>query len=623
MGEEAACGGGMWITLLAITAGRVELPLTRRLHAIAPGRNSGFDHRGLIDVKADGGIQYVCDMRFGTPPQTLSLIIDTGSSDVLVPGETYKCRATSESKNCGTHHLYQQSASSTYKADWTGAPITLHEKYQAGFVDGVAADDHVEWGGFSVSWVHFGVLKSEAKAVEFARADGIVGMAFDGLSKVTRPPLFAQMVQEWGDTLPNLFSLYIAPGLSPAGSKLILGGYDLGLAGRHAVWHYTPVIKLKGYSEYTYWAMALTSMSLKWGDGLSMNVCRQKSGCQAIIDSGMWGVGVPRRYFDRFVDMVTDNHDDCKFVAGGDQVYCGRCFIDKFPTLYFGTPPDNTFALRPGDYVMDAKGHNAQRGYTHVAGDECWLMFTQADKAGQQEVFVLGDTFLSTYYTLFDAGNMRIGLACDKDDTCLGGTHSDAVRGNVREGLAHSRVHQARSVGAMFAFSALCFYIFWVGEKQREGLIDFESESFGAGSRGGWGGDRGGGGYERVAESGISLSDLPSAGHSVIGGGSAEFTYQSTAGAHGAEFYDDEDEEPPGARANCLPANCAAYNCTHMSGISLTSSSNSVSVPNFVLRTAAITCTLNRLSFLSSLIATPNFLTLDKLTPQSCDKRKF
>lgn len=450
---------------LAVWAHGIELPLTRRLGAsappVAPGGSSGFDHRGLVNVKADGGIQYVCDVRFGTPPQTLSLIIDTGSSDVLVPGESYKCAASSKSKHCGMHHLYRQSLSTTYKADSTGAPLALHEKYQAGFVDGVAADDRVEWGGYFVSWAHFGVLKSESKAIEFARADGIIGMAFDGLSKVTRPPLFAQMVQEWGDTLPNLFSLYIAPGLSPAGSKLILGGYDLALAGRQAVWHYTPVIKLKGYSEYTYWAMALTSMSLKWGDGLSMSVCRKKSGCQAIVDSGMWGVGVPRRYFARFVDMVTDNHADCKFVGGGDQVYCSRCYLDKFPTLYFGTPPDNTFAIRAGDYVMDAKGHNAQRGYTHVSGDECWLMFTQADKAGQQEVFVLGDTFLSTYYTLFDAGNMRIGLACDQHDTCLGGKHSEAVRGNVREGLAHSRVHQARGVGAMFAFSAFCFYIFW------------------------------------------------------------------------------------------------------------------------------------------------------------------
>eukprot|EP00937_MAST-01D_sp_MAST-1D-sp2_P003489 g3489.t1 len=515
-GRSSARGGG---------AGVVELPITRRLTPgggggdpsarAAPGSKSDYDRRGDVAIRPDGGIQYVCTVNIGTPAQPVSLILDTGSSDVLVAGGSYACHAGSKSKNCDTHHVFRETASSTYKRDAAGGSLRVHEKYQAGIVDGEAASDRVTWGGYSTRWVHFGVLQAESKAIEFARADGVLGMAFVGLSKVTRPPLFAQLVQERQDSLGgarNMFSLFIAPGLAATGSRLILGGYDLSLAGRDAVWHYTPVIKLHGYEEYTYWALKLTSMALKWGDGLSMDVCHTRSGCQAIVDSGGWGIGVPARYYKRFVDMVTDNHDDCSFVHGGEQVYCKQCFLSKFPTLYFSAPPDNTFALRPGDFVIDRHGHNAQRGYRHAEGDPCWLTFMTADKAGNQEVFVLGDTFLSTYYTLFDAANMRIGLACDKHDTCNGGKHGATAIGRSREGVRQSRVHEARQVGGMFAFSAFCLYIFWLGEKRRARVIDFETDSFGGGASGGWGGSHAGG-YSRVggsADAGISLTDLHS-----------------------------------------------------------------------------------------------------------------
>jgi hypothetical protein len=38
-----------------------------------------------------------------------------------------------------------------------------------------------------------------------------------------------------------------------------------------------------------------------------------------------------------------------------------------------------------------------------------------------QVVWVLGDLWMASYMTVFDAGNMRIGFACDKATTCKGG----------------------------------------------------------------------------------------------------------------------------------------------------------------------------------------------------------
>jgi hypothetical protein len=217
------------------------VPLTIPFERIFPARRlqtAAEAKLGVIPLQTDGSVQYVGEVDIGTPSQSFRVIFDTGSSDILIPGPSYQCGVNAR-PSCTTKRHYYPQRSSTHRTD----AEKVHVKYQAGTVDGTGVKDTVHFGGYTVKYVRFGALDGESAAVDSMNADGILGLAFDGLSKITSPPLMAQLQMEH-DELPNYFSVYIEPGLKKFGNKLMIGGYDLSLVGPNAEWHYIPIIKV-------------------------------------------------------------------------------------------------------------------------------------------------------------------------------------------------------------------------------------------------------------------------------------------------------------------------------------------------------------------------------------------
>jgi hypothetical protein len=101
-------------------------------------------------------------------------------------------------------------------------------------------------------------------------ADGLVGLGFESLAKISRPTLFASLVRQHvglsnilvpiivlkstnmlKPSIENMFAFYMTPEPYKLGSELHLGGYDLSLVGPNASWHYTPAVKLPGMTTNT------------------------------------------------------------------------------------------------------------------------------------------------------------------------------------------------------------------------------------------------------------------------------------------------------------------------------------------------------------------------------------
>ncbi|CAB1120014.1 unnamed protein product [Ectocarpus sp. CCAP 1310/34] len=370
--------------------------------------------------------QYVGIIGIGSPPQYLSVVLDTGSSDLWIPG--MGCTA------CGNHATFDGSKSSTFglltedggnSAEAGVEPKMFEVDYGSGSVLGMEGVDDVNLAGLDLSQVLFGLVLYEDQQIRTFMMDGIAGLGFGGLSMVTTPTLLELLHRDHPE-VPNVFSVYLScdPSDTEKPSHMLFGSYDLSIVSEGAAWHYTPVIR-HSRGQLRYWTVKMTAMAMvtsspladtaeeeataeqpaegyeipHLGGSAEINLC--SSGCYAIVDTGTSGIAVPEDYFYTLAEQITE--------ASGASCKGTTCYGTKgsdFPDLMFELYPSNRFILRGEDYtVCNRRGLCVVKLQPSFGGD----------------FWILGDVFIEAYYTLFDAENLRVGFACTGNG-CSGGT---------------------------------------------------------------------------------------------------------------------------------------------------------------------------------------------------------
>jgi len=335
--------------------------------------------------------QYVGDIGLGDPPQTLTVVFDTGSSDLWIPG-----RGCSQ---CGEHNTFDKSKSASYSliADTSNEAKTFEVDYGSGKVTGYQAMDVLNVGGLHCEGVRFGEVTYEDELIRKFIMDGIAGLGFRGLSMVTKPTILELLFQQ-NPTVPQVFSVYLSnnPKDHDKPSHIWFGGYDLTTVGVNATWHFTPVIR-RSYGDFKYWTVKMYGLQVLEGTTGTLMADMCSSGCYAIVDTGTSGIAIPELYYYEVVNYITEGLH-CRGIT------CYNVQVTDFPDLTFFLAPDNELPLRASDYVTCSRwGECVFKIQPSYGGSYC----------------ILGDVFLEAYYTLFDVENMRVGFACD--GTCSGG----------------------------------------------------------------------------------------------------------------------------------------------------------------------------------------------------------
>ncbi|KAG5192930.1 aspartic peptidase domain-containing protein [Tribonema minus] len=349
---------------------------------------------GVLSLANYFNNQYVGTISVGLPAQDLTVVLDTGSSDLWIPG--WGCTL------CGNHATFDGTRSLTYRPLMSGDSPRLFEiDYGSGAVRGTQAMERVSLGGLVLEDVAFGEVLYEDQQIRNFMMDGIAGLGFSGLSIITRPTLLDLLRKQHAD-LPALFSVYLStdPHDASRPSHLAFGGFDLDIVSANATWHYTPVVR-QAYGELRYWTVKVTGVGVVGTRGKDrgrrvMSQC--PGGCLAIVDTGTSGIAVPEVIYGDLVAQVTKGLN-CR----GTQ--CIGAKASDFPDLVFSIYPDNVFPLRNEDYVVC------------TGWGQC-LVKLQPSFGGSY--WILGDTFLQAYYAVFDVDNLRVGFACE--GTCQGGT---------------------------------------------------------------------------------------------------------------------------------------------------------------------------------------------------------
>ena len=125
--------------------------------------------------------------------------------------------------------------------------------------------------------------------------------------------------------------------------------------------------------------------------------------CVALIDTGTSFIGVPANFYDTFLHRVTSARPDC-IPHGTTQIMtCSSTSTHSLPSLAFTLSASHTYTLEPADYLTD-----------HTIGIMP-LHTSLHGSASSVQLFILGDTFLRCFYTVFDMESGAIGIANGKN----------------------------------------------------------------------------------------------------------------------------------------------------------------------------------------------------------------
>lgn len=354
-------------------------------------RNFSYNDPYSVETAAPE-VDYYGYIEIGTPPEVLKVAFDTGTSDIWVPAYTWNPFGTNlhylEGFDCDSSSTCKLMGPTEYSILYRGTQLS-GESYEDQFIVSEIAGT-----GFAQNFL----LITSANNKRFATKpyDGVVGLAPVVQSTTGIRNILISMERQHKKTVDAvkarnsrsirqrdefklLFAIYINPDQnSRYGGDIMFGDFDEERFRGHIDFHMV--------IDHFDWQLSLTSVKL--GD----EVVSCASQCKATIDTGVDPLFGPRE------DVAAIcKHLDAQYQPEAKvwTIDCNR--LNTNPKLVFhfdGTP----YFLDPIHYV---------KTFSFQSNIVCYLAIKPWDRPD----WLLGTTFMSAYYTIFDFGNRLVGFA--------------------------------------------------------------------------------------------------------------------------------------------------------------------------------------------------------------------
>ncbi|KAF9174245.1 Vacuolar protease A [Mortierella sp. AD011] len=346
---------------------------SRKMNADRANQIFGLDAEGKpsygVPLSNYMNAQYYGDISIGSPPQTFSVVFDTGSSNLWVPST--HCSSIA----CFLHRRFDSSKSSTFKANGTEFGI----QYGSGSLEGIISNDNVEVGGIVIKRQDFGEsVKEPGLAFAFGKFDGIFGLGYDTISVLSVVPPFYSIVNQKLVDEP-VFGFYLGQSESSIGGQMTIGGVDSNHFEGDLEWHN---VRRKGYWEIDLHKIRLGKETVELDAG-------------AVIDTGSSLIVLQTA----LAEMINKQIGATRNYAGQYTIDCS--LVPSLPefSFYFG---NKEYILNGSDYILNA-------------GGSCVSGFMGMDFPEQLgDLWIVGDVFLRKYYSVYDLGKDRVGFAPSK-----------------------------------------------------------------------------------------------------------------------------------------------------------------------------------------------------------------
>lgn len=323
-------------------------------------------HHG-VPVENFLNAQYFSTIELGTPPQSFKVIMDTGSSNLWVPGS--ECGSIA----CYLHTKYDSSESSTYKKNGTSFEI----RYGSGSVAGYISQDTLTIGDMKILKQDFGEATQEpGLAFAFGRFDGILGLGYDSIAVNHVTPPFYNMINQ-GLLDEPVFSFYLGDTNAGVESVATFGGIDKSF--------YTGKMVTIPLRRKAYWEVNLDAIIFG-----KESADLENTG--VILDTGTSLIALP----STIAELLNREIGAKKGYNGQYTIECDK--RASLPDLSF-TLSGYNFTIGPNDYILEVQG-------------SCISSFMGMDfPEPVGPLAILGDAFLRRWYSVYDLGNNAVGLA--------------------------------------------------------------------------------------------------------------------------------------------------------------------------------------------------------------------
>ncbi|KAM3579370.1 hypothetical protein VKS41_008229 [Umbelopsis sp. WA50703] len=402
---------GIWATLACTVIGLasaiepIHVPVRRVTHPHAKlGRRAVVSTTELFNAAKQGG--YAIDVSIGTPPQNFSVILDTGSTELWVPGPN--CPA---SECFGA--LFNTAASSTY----VGTTLPIDLVYGIGSDNGTYASDTVQVAGYTVKNLTFGVISSAANNTPPVSGEpylnGILGLAFPNLTYASQtgegqynPFVYALWQQ---NQIPqSIFSLYLGSRLIEGDTgQITFGGMDTSkFTGSLQYLQVQKETSAPGYpDEYYHWTVLLRGLAVTVNGQTSANLLDVASQ-QVVLDSGTTFTYLPYQSAVNIASLIAPS---ATFTQGMFLVDCSLSSTQGNIEFAFSNTSTSTstqaviFSVSISSMIIPMDSTSLQ------TATQCALGIIPSDAS--LGVYLLGDTFLQSAYVVHDFENYVVGIA--------------------------------------------------------------------------------------------------------------------------------------------------------------------------------------------------------------------
>ncbi|KAJ7257963.1 aspartic peptidase domain-containing protein [Mycena haematopus] len=399
------------IFAIVSVADLMHIPITRRSRAPSTRMNllaaaefmrarygygsaSTSQRRGIEEsLNFQGDSSYFGTISIGTPPQSLNVILDTGSSDLWV--------ADSNCTNCGGQTpLFKPDQSESY-VQQTNPNASV--SYASGQVIGLNSTDNVSMGNFSFQSQGFLSVQSVANGLIAGSVSGMMGLAFSAISTTKTVPFWQGLISSNQLAAPEM-AFWLTRFLDTNFQEEEPGGsFTLGGTNSSLYQGDIEFLPLAGSpSQPTYWLLDVSAVTVQ---GQSLNVSSETT--LAAIDTGTTLIGGPAIDVRNLWSQIPDSGP----VPSRPGFFQFPCTTTLNISMAFG---GTLWPIDPADMNLGTVNMFLGLG---DSGSMCigaiydWTLANVTVTDQTKPSWVIGDTFLKNVYSVYRQNPLSIGFA--------------------------------------------------------------------------------------------------------------------------------------------------------------------------------------------------------------------